>query len=687
MSCTCNQSINCDPCAFCTPPGVTCLTTCAPIDPCQEKIDIDCVIYSGEDHSCSEITNGQPISQIMLQALSLIFPIEECCYFEATVVLIDPPPSQYTFCYSSAANNGSCNKACSCDSTTSNITVYSLDNPLVTGSLLYTDSNLSTLASAGWYGANNQCITVSGGTTIPGVVGAIQSISSCIVTTTTIAPTTTLAPCYCYTVTIGEISSTIVYVNCAGVDQTSIEYNADTIVTICAQSITPNIGYTVNNPTQYCANRINCPTTTTTTTLAPTTTTTTTIPCNCITFTNPTDQARISWRNCTGQIVSDTIAAAPDANNGEFTIERRCGSSGAANNPKIDIVVGAPCTGTIPVCFISETTTTEACSPWVLYCCGNTNGGIISIKPCFPNPTAPFAVNNMYTDEQGRRWIVVGSSGTATSTYNPSSLTFVGTSTLANCQSASVGQLCPGITTTVAPPVARVMKFSSVDCVTACTTTSTVTVYSNCAVLSISSCRLYTNSGLTTPVSTAGYYVDTTTNLVFQVNSSGFLVSQFSCATAPCFVPPTTTTTTVFNTKTIRIENNVLYSPPQTPNNGLPIITEVGFYTDSTSLVPWIYPNVSWSGPGFQFSSVTPGGTPSTGTYTQLQGLPLGIRISNTTTGGTPAYTGNYYVRVFKNGTQIDIITVPSSQQTQLVNLNSTFVLGDTIKITLSITP
>jgi len=681
MSCTCNQSINCDPCAFCTPPGVTCLTTCAPIDPCAEKIDIDCVIYSGDDHPCSDIENGQPISQIMLQALSLIFPLNVCCYFEATVVLIDPPPSQYTFCYSSAINNGSCNKACSCDPTTSNVTVYSLDNPLVPGSLLYTNGTLSTLAPAGYYSANYNCITVSGGS-ISGVTGAVQSIASCIVTTTTAAPTTTLAPCYCYKVTMVS-TGTILYTNCSGASITSPSYNSGTTQSICAQAITPNARYTVAAPTEYCADRITCPTTTTTTTLAPTTTTTTTIPCNCITFTNRSDQARISWRNCTGQIVTNTIAAAPDVTNGEYTIEQRCGSSGAANSDKIDIVVGAPCSGLArdAVCVSSSTTTTEACSPWLLYCCGNTGGGVISIKPCFPNVTGvPFAVNNMYRDEQLRNWIVVGSGGTPTSSYAPLTLMYVGTSTLANCQSASVGQLCPGITTTVAPPSARVMKFNATDCVTACASGSSVTVYSNCAILSISGCTLYTNSNLTTPVA-AGYYVDTTTNLVFQVNSLGNLVSQFSCATAPCYTPPTTTPpSTTVNTKTITLRNNISYSPQLPANTNLPAIINIGFVlVPGSPLFPFI-PVVSW--PAGTFSSVLPN-QQLIGTYTTFSSSsPFAIEISQTTTGS--GYSGSYSARFYKNGTQVSCVTFQTSATPQTISSGQSYFVGDAIEVIIA---
>lgn len=689
MSCTCNQSINCDPCAFCTPPGVTCLTTCAPIDLCQEKINVDCVVYSGENHICSQIEKGQPISQIMLQALSLIFPIEECCYFEATVVLIEPAPSEYKFCFSSAANNGSCNKACSCDSTTSNVTVYSLDNPLVAGSLLYSDGNLSTLAPAGWYGANYQCITVSGGS-ITGVIGAIQSIASCIIPPpSTTTPPTTLPPCYCYTVTIGNLSSTIFYINCAGANQTSISYTANTVVKICAQSITPNIAYTVNNPTQYCADRITCPTTTLPpTTAAPTTVPPTTLPpCNCITFTNKGNQARISWKNCLDQVVSDTIAAAPNANNGEYTIETRCGSSAAVNNSTVAISVGAPCIGlsSDPICVSNGSSTTQPCSPWLLYCCGNAGDGIISIKPCYPNATAPFAINNMYKDEANRTWIVVGTTGVATSTYAPFSLTYIGNSTLANCQSISAGQLCPGITTIAPPVVAKILKFNATSCLDACTSGTSVTVYSNCTTLSLSNCRLYTDVALTI-LSAAGYYADSTTNLVFQVNTNGNLVNQYSCLTVPCAPAPTTVPpTTVFNTKTITLRNNVALSSTSYPaNQNKPIITAVGFYQNANSQPFPFMPPIVWN--NGTFNSVPPNQSIA-GTYGTINiSTPLAISISATTSGTGASYPGIYYALFLKNNTLASCVQFSSSLVQQNINSGVVYDTGDTIEVRISTT-
>jgi len=79
MSCTCKTNPLCEPCAFCTPPGVTCLTTCVPPDPCPEKINLDCILYSGETHTCSDITHLDPLSGMILKVLDILFPLTYCC--------------------------------------------------------------------------------------------------------------------------------------------------------------------------------------------------------------------------------------------------------------------------------------------------------------------------------------------------------------------------------------------------------------------------------------------------------------------------------------------------------------------------------------------------------------------------------------------------------------------------------
>ena len=109
-SCTCKTSPLCEPCAFCTPPGVTCLTTCVPPDPCPEKINLDCVLYSGETHTCSDITHLDPLSDVILKILNVLFPSTYCCELigelssgKLTILSSGPDIGPYNISYISAS--------------------------------------------------------------------------------------------------------------------------------------------------------------------------------------------------------------------------------------------------------------------------------------------------------------------------------------------------------------------------------------------------------------------------------------------------------------------------------------------------------------------------------------------------------------------------------------------------------
>jgi len=89
MSCNCNNADpNCEPCAFCTPPGVRCLPDCDSEDPCPEKIDLCCVRNSGPDYPCSDIATGDPLCDLLLQFLEIEFPDSECCRLEMSIDLL-----------------------------------------------------------------------------------------------------------------------------------------------------------------------------------------------------------------------------------------------------------------------------------------------------------------------------------------------------------------------------------------------------------------------------------------------------------------------------------------------------------------------------------------------------------------------------------------------------------------------
>jgi len=95
MSCNCNTANpTCEPCMICTPPGVTSLPDCNPVDPCEGKrINGACVDYAGIDFDCIGAYTGDDIFQVMFAILEYYIPLssEECCGIEGGSVEYIPP--------------------------------------------------------------------------------------------------------------------------------------------------------------------------------------------------------------------------------------------------------------------------------------------------------------------------------------------------------------------------------------------------------------------------------------------------------------------------------------------------------------------------------------------------------------------------------------------------------------------
>lgn len=79
MPCNCNNADPlCEPCAICTPPGVTGLTTCEPVDICDgHTADIHCIIYSGIPFPELGVETGDTIISV-LQRIFTYFYCDEC---------------------------------------------------------------------------------------------------------------------------------------------------------------------------------------------------------------------------------------------------------------------------------------------------------------------------------------------------------------------------------------------------------------------------------------------------------------------------------------------------------------------------------------------------------------------------------------------------------------------------------
>ncbi len=201
MSCNCNTADpNCEPCAFCTPPGVKCLPDCNPPDPCPEEIDLCCVRHSGEDQPCSDISNGEPLCDVIIKLFETA--ITDCCELEMSIDLLVTQVTTTTttsttstttsttstssttttttvkeslqFCYSTV----NCQDACNCIET-SNVTKYSNCTTLAVGCILYNESSLTTTAPAGFYGAGGKCHIVSATGVITGISNCVTSVELC----------------------------------------------------------------------------------------------------------------------------------------------------------------------------------------------------------------------------------------------------------------------------------------------------------------------------------------------------------------------------------------------------------------------------------------------------------------------------------------------------------------------------
>lgn len=289
MACNCNNADpNCEPCAFCTPPGVVCLPDCNPEDPCPEKIDLCCVLNSGPDYPCSNIEHGQPLCELIEQFFEIEFPASECCRLEMSIDLLSQTPSTptTTSTTSTSTTTTTTTIACKCFS----ISYTNLDieaPPTVSYSYIDCATGLSVPGTIGKNVTKNICArNVTGavlisvvdlGACTPNCVSTTTSTSSTTTSSTTTSSTTTTTTLItrCYRLANSLTSSMIVtYYDQFGNSHLrtlapSSGYNYQ-----CASSVVPQSGLLIANIGD-CSN-VNCASSTTTTTSTTSTSSTTT---------------------------------------------------------------------------------------------------------------------------------------------------------------------------------------------------------------------------------------------------------------------------------------------------------------------------------------------------------------------------------------------------------------------------
>lgn len=270
MSCNCNNANpTCDPCAFCTPPGVTGLTTCSPIDPCEETIPLDCVLYTGTPYDCAVLVNpNNTLTSILVQLFQYyVGPVDDCCLLEGdlemrttTTTTTTVKPTTTTSTTTTAA------PVCSFYEITSTVT-SSVIEFVRCGCELSERLTITSLPVTLCINNLFPITTIIGNVTNNNV-GICSTSGPCPTTTTT---TTIATPCTCniYTVTndIGKLPIFHTYTECDGTSRTSVTTSfANGSWSVCACSnILNNIpaGLIVSVAGAACSG----PPTTTTTTL------------------------------------------------------------------------------------------------------------------------------------------------------------------------------------------------------------------------------------------------------------------------------------------------------------------------------------------------------------------------------------------------------------------------------------
>jgi hypothetical protein len=332
MSCNCNRANpNCEPCAFCTPPGVTNLPVCTPVDICDNSpINIDCVTYSGQDFECLNVQNGNTLISVLLNILNVYFPEEYCCALEGQL--------QYTTPLTTTTTSTSTTSTTT--STTSTTTTLQPQPACIYYQV--TNTNLLDSSTIQYVPCNSQqsiqlqvtttvsiCVNNQYPITVINGTATIQNFGPCSTPgPTTSTTTTTTLPCECGIYTIQNLSNkaaTLTYTACEDDDKIFISFTIapNSTISVCACSnilgnatvsllITGPSGACTTTPTTSTTTSTSTSTTSTTTSTTSSTTTTTTVApvCNCYTIENPTTRfLGYQWTDCNESTIENSTVA------------------------------------------------------------------------------------------------------------------------------------------------------------------------------------------------------------------------------------------------------------------------------------------------------------------------------------------------------------------------------------------
>jgi hypothetical protein len=310
---------------ICTPPGVTSLPQCTPVDPCTgTPVNGSCVTYAGADFSCLDVTTGDDIIQVMFKILEYYKPLDssECCTIGDAIIEYAPPLTTTTTSTTSTTTTTTTTFEPEC----SNYQITNISNTgtstieyVPCGLVEYTDPvEVKTYT----YICVNNSFTIN---LLTGNIDA-ENFGACNSIGPVPTTTTTTVPCECGVYTVENTTNdaiTINYTGCEDDDRLPIKLTVGgkKIVPVCACSnilsqatefllVKGPDGSCSTTPTTTTSTSTTSTTTSSTTTSTSTTTTSTTqAPCYCYIIQNVSPKSKsYSYRDCdTRDIVNASI--------------------------------------------------------------------------------------------------------------------------------------------------------------------------------------------------------------------------------------------------------------------------------------------------------------------------------------------------------------------------------------------
>lgn len=171
-SCCCQYECSCV--RLVTTSTTTTTTLCPDAIPCDAAYDLNCVVYTGCNDDCPQITTGDSLVQVFLNLFEMI--VVECGEGITTTTTIEPVPEELVAICLGYSPDGGCSGACAtiCENVyayTACANYININNAFATlGCILYSDSLGTNPAPSGWYSRpSGLCYVVNTNGSITGI--------------------------------------------------------------------------------------------------------------------------------------------------------------------------------------------------------------------------------------------------------------------------------------------------------------------------------------------------------------------------------------------------------------------------------------------------------------------------------------------------------------------------------------